>query len=403
MSGWITERADAYCDSVRDGTHDSPKQVERGHRLITSKHIANETLNFAGANFISDEDYEAINQRSKVDVGDLLFSMIGTVGRVYRVDDEPDYAIKNMGLFKISDELKSKYLFYYMQSPTARQYIEGCLAGSTQKFMSLTSLRAFPIVYPNDHTTMAAIVEILDSLTWKHRINQRTNDYLAAIAEGVFEDWLLTAEGEPTPLSRFASFNPSTYSPKEKWPVVAYVDTGSVTRNHFDKPMVIDTATEKLPSRARRKVEDGDVIYSTVRPNQLHYGLVCNPPSNMLVSTGFTVARDSVGVGGPFIYLALTRPSITAKLQSVAEQSTSAYPSIKSSDLEQLEIPMPTKDEIEEIKPQLDSLFAAIAHNEYESKMLEELRDTLLPKLMSGEIDVSQIELPMQPNNHLSV
>lgn len=182
---------------------------------------------------------------------------------------------------------------------------------------------------------------------------------------------------------------------------MAYVDTGSVTRNHFDKPMVIDTATEKLPSRARRKVEDGDVIYSTVRPNQLHYGLVCNPPSNMLVSTGFTVARDSVGVGGPFIYLALTRPSITAKLQSVAEQSTSAYPSIKSSDLEQLEIPMPTKDEIEEIKPQLDSLFAAIAHNEYESKMLEELRDTLLPKLMSGEIDVSQIELPMQPNNHL--
>lgn len=234
------------------------------------------------------------------------------------------------------------------------------------------------------------------------RISQRTNDYLATIAEGVFEDWLLTAEGEPTPLSRFASFNPSTYSPKEKWPVVAYVDTGSVTRNHFDKPMVIDTATEKLPSRARRKVEDGDVIYSTVRPNQLHYGLVCNPPSNMLVSTGFTVARDSVGVGGPFIYLALTRPSITAKLQSVAEQSTSAYPSIKSSDLEQLEIPMPTKDEIEEIKPQLDSLFAAIAHNEYESKMLEELRDTLLSKLMSGEIDVSQIELPMQPNNHLS-
>ncbi len=180
MSGWITERADAYCDSVRDGTHDSPKPVERGHRLITSKHIANETLNFAGANCISDEDYEAINQRSRVDIGDLLFSMIGTVGRVYRVDKEPDYAIKNMGLFKISDELKSKYLFYYMQSPTARQYIDGCLAGSTQKFMSLTSLRAFPIVYPGDHATMAAIVDILDSITWKYRINQRTNDYLAA-------------------------------------------------------------------------------------------------------------------------------------------------------------------------------------------------------------------------------
>lgn len=180
MSEWITERADVYCDSVRDGTHDSPKPVGRGHKLITSKHIANETLNFAGANCISDEDYEAINQRSKVDVGDLLFSMIGTVGRVYRVDAEPDYAIKNMGLFKMSDELKSKYLFYYMQSAVARQYIESCLAGSTQRFMSLSSLRAFPIVYPSDQTTMAAIVEILDTITRKYHLNRRINDYLAA-------------------------------------------------------------------------------------------------------------------------------------------------------------------------------------------------------------------------------
>lgn len=180
MSEWITERADAYCDSVRDGTHDSPRPVERGRKLITSKHIANETLNLAGAKCISDEDYEAINQRSKVDVGDLLFSMIGTVGRVYRVDAEPDYAIKNMGLFKIGDELKSKYLFYYMQSAAAKQYIASCLAGSTQKFMSLSSLRAFPIVYPDDQVTMAAIVEVLDAIAQKYRLNQRTNDYLAA-------------------------------------------------------------------------------------------------------------------------------------------------------------------------------------------------------------------------------
>ena len=228
------------------------------------------------------------------------------------------------------------------------------------------------------------------------------NDYLAAMAEGIFENWLISAEGDPVPLSHIASFNPSTYATREKWPTVVYVDTGSVTRNHFEDPIFIDTATEKLPSRARRKVENGDVVYSTVRPNQLHYGLVNNPPSNMLVSTGFTVVRDKAGVGGPFVYLALTRPSITAMLQSVAEQSTSAYPSIKSSDLEQIEIPEPTKEELDEIKPQLDSLFELIAQNERESRALGELRDTLLPRLMSGEIDVSQIRLPMQPNNHLS-
>ena len=126
-----------------------------------------------------------------------------------------------------------------------------------------------------------------------------------------------------------------------------------------------------------------------------------NPPSNLLVSTGFTVVRDKAGVGGPFIYLALTRPSITEMLQSVAEQSTSAYPSIKSSDLGQIEIPEPTKEELGKIKPQLDNLFELIAQNERESRALRELRDALLPKLMSGEIDVSQIGLPTQPNSHL--
>ena len=133
-----------------------------------------------------------------------------------------------------------------------------------------------------------------------------------------------------------------------------------------------------------------------------YYGLMNNPPSNLLVSTGFTVVRDKAGVGGPFIYLALTRPSITEMLQSVAEQSTSAYPSIKSSDLGQIEIPEPTKEELGKIKPQLDNLFELIAQNERESRALRELRDALLPKLMSGEIDVSQIGLPTQPNSHLS-
>lgn len=75
----------------------------------------------------------------------------------------------------------------------------------------------------------------------------------------------------------------------------------------------------------------------------------------------------------------------------VTEQSTSAYPSIKSLNLEQIEIPVPTKEELDKMKPQPDSLFEFIAQNERESRALGELRDALLPKLTSGEIDVSQI------------
>ena len=97
------------CD-VRDGTHDSPKSVSDGKYLITSKNTKNGGIDYTGAYLISDEDYNQINLRSKVDIWDILFTMIGTVGEIGLVTFEPDFAIKNVGLIKTGNELLSRYL-----------------------------------------------------------------------------------------------------------------------------------------------------------------------------------------------------------------------------------------------------------------------------------------------------
>lgn len=89
------------CD-VRDGTHDSPKFVQDGFPLVTSKNIKNGTIILDDVNFISKEDYDKINQRSKVDKGDILMPMIGTIGNPAIVDVEPTFAIKNVALIKFS-------------------------------------------------------------------------------------------------------------------------------------------------------------------------------------------------------------------------------------------------------------------------------------------------------------
>lgn len=177
---WICEKAEDYCDSVRDGTHDSPKQVSQGYKLITSKHIVDGVIDDRSAYCISATDYESISKRSGVDVDDILFSMIGTVGRVCRIEEKPDFAIKNLGLFKLSDPLKSKYLFFYFQSSIARNYINRVMAGSTQSYISLKSLREFPIWHPVNSSEMSEIVAILDSLESKRKVNLQINDYLAA-------------------------------------------------------------------------------------------------------------------------------------------------------------------------------------------------------------------------------
>lgn len=135
---------------VRDGTHDSPKPQESGYLLVTSKHLEAYSINPTDANFITKEDYDKINERSEVDNGDILLSMIGTVGIVSLVIDNPvTWAIKNMGLFKTSkvEDLKY-YLLNYLKSDDVRNYIEQHLAGSTQKYISLSELRNLPINIP---------------------------------------------------------------------------------------------------------------------------------------------------------------------------------------------------------------------------------------------------------------
>ena len=104
------------------------------------------------------------------------------------------------------------------------------------------------------------------------------------------DDWHETTLGECVVI------NTSTYSSKENWPLVNYLDTGNITENRIDTIQEIDVMTQNLPTRARRKVMPGDVVYSTVRPNQRHFGIVDDPPPNFLVSTGFAVLRGLDGV-----------------------------------------------------------------------------------------------------------
>ena len=121
-----------------------------------------------------------------------------------------------------------------------------------------------------------------------------------------------------------------------------YLDTGNITDNRIGSIQYIDVENEKLPSRARRKVKKNSIIYSTVRPNQRHFGIIKIKPENFLVSTGFAVIDvDTEVLDADFLYYLLTQPTLVEALHALAEQSTSAYPSIKPSDIEDLEIEIP--------------------------------------------------------------
>lgn len=152
--------------------------------------------------------------------------------------------------------------------------------------------------------------------------------------------------------------NINSYSEKNNWSFVNYLDTGNITENKISDIQFIDLSSESLPSRARRKVQLNDIIYSTVRPNQKHFGIIKNQPENFLVSTGFAVLHINKIIADPnFIFYNLIQNENTESLHAIAEQTTSAYPAIKPSDIENLSIklpPLPTQQKIAAILSSLD-------------------------------------------------
>lgn len=160
-----------------------------------------------------------------------------------------------------------------------------------------------------------------------------------------------------------------------------YVDTKNLTSGKFGELVYFDTKKDKVPSRARRIVKENDILISTVRPNQRHYGFITKDQESYIVSTGFAVITpDETKVNPYFLYKFLTLENITNYLQSIAENSTSAYPAIKPSVLSELSIILPDKTIQGYISKLLRSLDDKVNLNEQIIANLEELSQTLFKR-----------------------
>jgi type I restriction enzyme S subunit len=161
--GWSWVRLSEALD-VRDGTHDTPKYVDAGYPLITSKNIYTGALSFDDVKFISEEDHRKIKERSKVDVGDILFAMIGSIGNPVIVDSDIEFSIKNVALFKCYQRGKpsNRYLNYFLVH--AQDNMRAISSGAVQSFVSLGFLRTYLMPLPplpEQHRIVAKIDQLM--------------------------------------------------------------------------------------------------------------------------------------------------------------------------------------------------------------------------------------------------
>jgi type I restriction enzyme S subunit len=193
---------------VRDGTHASPKYYSQGYPLVTSKNLTSAGLDFSNISLISELDYKNINKRSRVDKGDILFGMIGTIGTPVMVH-ESNFAIKNVALIKEREAVLNSFLVQLLKSPAFINYIRNENVGGTQKFLSLNTIRNFRFSFPTskEQAMVSRFLEKIDSLI---AATQRRIDDLEQVEKTLLQhlfdqSWRFNVYSDPWVKSKVAN------------------------------------------------------------------------------------------------------------------------------------------------------------------------------------------------------
>lgn len=418
ISDWKTVPASEFCASVRDGTHDSPKPVEHGEFLVTSRHIVGRHLDLENAYRISKDDFDAINRRSKVDQWDVLISMIGTVGEPCLVKKEPNFAIKNIGLFKSKGETQGRWLYYYLQSRDAQDLIRRQSRGSTQQYIPLGALRGFPVPVPGDPKEMNSIVDVLGALDDKIEQNQRTARVMERLTRAIFRAWFVDfapvkakAEGAAVfPSMPKAVFDtlPTRIVDSEIGPVPEGWEPGTLgsvlkesTRKNLDERITLVLSAVSTGELVASDDHFNKRVYSKSLSNYrvVSPGAIAFNPSRINIGSVGVNHRDVDGVVSP-VYVVCSAPreyewffEFYLRLSGVRKKfetlsSGSVRQSLRAVDFLSIELAVPNRELVLAFNQEFMNCKRLLDALDVESQKLAELRDYLLPKLLSGSVRV---------------
>ena len=439
--------ASEFCDLVTDGTHDSPKKTEFGVKLVTSKNIVGGKLDLTSAYFISESDAQNINKRSQVHINDVLLSMIGTVGEVALIEKEPDFVIKNVGLLKNSDPKKAKWLYYYLKSPITQNLIKDRLRGTTQQYIPLGELRNLPILKPNSEEHLQNTIEQLSSLDKKIQLNTQINQTLEQIAQALFKSWfvdfdpvrakvqalsdgLSLEQAELAAMQAISGKTPEELTALSQTQPDRYAELAE-TAKAFPCEMVEVDGVEAPKGWELSTIGDCyDVVmgqspkgetYNENKQGMLFYQGRAEfgwrfPTPRLFTTDPKRIAEQNsilMSIRAPVgdINIALEKCCIGRGLAALQHKSKSlsfglyqiqsikpeldlfngegtVFGSINQANLKNIQIINPEEKFIQLFEKNLSSCDSKIMNNEIENNALKEIRDLLLPRLLSGEIQL---------------
>ena len=385
-----------------------------GSDLTTRDYVEEGVPVIRGANLpddfsFKDEDFVFVREE-KADAliannahpGDVIFTQRGTLGQVGLIPTEsrfPRYLVSQSQMKLTVDPAKAdaRFVFYFFRHPGTVQSIKNRAITSGVPHINLGILREFKLSLP-PLDTQREIVATLSAYDELIENNRRRMGLLEEAARLLYREWFVrfrflghehtrlihgVPEGwERKRLADIAEVNSATL-PSSYDGEIEYVDIASVVPGEITETTTF--AFQDAPSRARRVVQHGDMIWSCVRPNRRSYAVIWRPADNLIVSTGFAVISP-IGAPPTFVYFATTTDAFVGYLENHARGA--AYPAVVAADFERAEILVPLKRLLEAFNDFAEPAFSQIHNLWIQNQKLRAARDLLLPRLMSGEIAV---------------
>lgn len=438
VSEWQTTTLGMIARSDDHGLVDGPfgsnlpalEYVMNGIPIIRGSNLTLGEAKFRDDEFVfASKETASRLSRSICRGGDIIFTKKGTLGQTGIIPLQHKYKefLLSSNQMKLSVDLRVAdplYVYYYVSSPLTREKIIRDAESTGVPKTNLAYLRTFPILLP-PLPEQRAIARVLGSLDDKIELNRKLNATLEATTRVIFNAWFVEfepvrakmqgrapqscdaataalfpaalemVEGREVPrgwnvvlTSDLGSINSWTLGRNDNLETIEYIEISEVSKGNINKTQIYKRGDE--PSRARRRLRHGDTVLSTVRPDRGSYFLCLEPTENLIASTGFAVFTPTKTSWSHF-FTALTMPEVFDYLGQQADGG--AYPAVSPETIGKWQIIWPDNpDVINSFQEICVPLYEQAHFNRKQNDNLATLRDSLLPRLLSGELRVSDAE-----------
>ena len=359
--------------------------------FLSAKNVTKSGFSFSETQFISQRK-DALLNNGRLCRGDIVITTRGTVGNVALYSPQVPYENirinSGMLIIRCANNISNQYLYQVLRSEWFQKQIMAVQSGSAQPQLPKSHFLKMKIPLPPlpIQEKIASILQLIDD---KITTNNSINDNLQQQAASIFTKWLSTCADAST--IGDMSYNILDYSPVGS-EQIRLLNSSDVTEGVF--PIAPLVPNKDLKGHFKKRFKFGDILYSEIRPRNHHYGFVLFDASDYIASTRLMVIRAIENKVSPaMLYQYLLLPEVEAEFTLKTESRSGTFPQGNYADMASIRVPYSPTDSQVAISETLTQIRYTIAQNQLESQRLAELRDTLLPKLMSGELDVSAVEL----------